>query len=77
MRKRKLKKYVLPTIIMTFSFIVILTVAIITKDNIAAGKSVFAAIFIHNKEYRYIVQRFINNGGAYVLYHDFKSGIGL
>lgn len=33
MRKRKLKKYVLPTIIMTFSFIVILTVAIITKDN--------------------------------------------
>lgn len=33
MRKRKLKKYVLPTIIMTFSFIVVLTVAIITKDN--------------------------------------------
>lgn len=33
MIKRKLKKYVLPTIIMTFSFIVVLTITLSTKDN--------------------------------------------
>lgn len=33
MIKRKLKKYVLPTIIMTLSFIVVLTITLSTKDN--------------------------------------------
>lgn len=33
MTKRKLKKYVLPTIIMTLSFIVVLTITLSTKNN--------------------------------------------
>lgn len=33
MRKRKLKKFVLPTIIMTFSFVFVLTAVLLGKDN--------------------------------------------
>lgn len=38
MRKRKLKKYVLPTIIMTFSFIIVLTVILSGKDTNTLSK---------------------------------------